>query len=27
MTSAFFVASDWIAEHIYDPEIHFLDAR
>lgn len=27
MTTAFFVAADWLAEHIDDPEIQILDAR
>ncbi|ASG53866.1 MAG TPA: 3-mercaptopyruvate sulfurtransferase [Salmonella bongori] len=27
MTTAFFVATDWLAEHIDDPEIQILDAR
>ncbi|SQA82396.1 3-mercaptopyruvate sulfurtransferase [Citrobacter freundii] len=26
MTTAFFVAADWLAEHIDDPEIQILDA-
>lgn len=27
MSSAFFVAADWLAEHINDPQIQILDAR
>lgn len=27
MTTAFFVAADWLAEHIDDPEIQIIDAR
>ncbi len=27
MTTAFFVAADWLAEHIDDPEMQILDAR
>lgn len=27
MTTAFFVASDWLAEHIDDPQIQIIDAR
>ncbi|EAS8985054.1 3-mercaptopyruvate sulfurtransferase [Salmonella enterica] len=27
MTTAYFVAADWLAEHIDDPEIQILDAR
>lgn len=27
MTTAFFVAADWLVEHIDDPEIQILDAR
>lgn len=27
MTTAFFVAADWLAEHIDDPQIQIIDAR
>ena len=27
MTTAFFVAADWLVEHIDDPEIQIIDAR
>ena len=27
MSTSFFVASHWLAEHIDDPEIQILDAR
>ena len=27
MSTSFFVAADWLAEHIDDPEIQIIDAR
>ncbi len=27
MSTSFFVAADWLAEHIDDPQIQILDAR
>ncbi len=27
MTTTWFVAADWLAEHINDPEIQIIDAR
>lgn len=27
MTTAYFVAADWLAEHIDDPEVQIIDAR
>ena len=27
MTTSFFVAADWLAEHVDDPEVQIIDAR
>ncbi len=27
MTTSFFVAADWLAEHVDDPQVQIIDAR